>query len=157
MCGLSVSQRTYSATDDAPRAHGTGYHAALAGRADENKYDWMVLWRGLAQDSQTRGEQIRWLCPACNKNKVSPPSSSAVATNIYSRRQMKAGDARDNKSKPGPTTMKGRHVDASGSSTALLVSMEKAGPKHDVDIHDRRICSNRAAKVQDLAVQNLFH
>jgi DNA topoisomerase-1 len=89
--------------------------------------------------------------PGLRQNKV-----LATVVQLLQRTFIRVGNeeyARDNKSF-GLTTMKGRHVDVTGSKLRFRFQ-GKSGIKHDVDIQDRRI-AKIVAKVQDLPGQNLF-
>src|SRR5512140_2229066 len=126
------------------------YHERWRAARDENKYDRMVLF-GEALPKIRKRVEADLALPGLQQNKV-----LATVVQLLQRTFIRVGNeeyARDNKSF-GLTTMKGRHVDVTGSKLRFRFQ-GKSGIKHDVDIQDRRI-AKIVAKVQDLPGQNLF-
>jgi DNA topoisomerase-1 len=126
------------------------YHERWRAARDENKYDRMVLF-GEALPKIRKRVEADFALPGLQQNKV-----LATVVQLLQRTFIRVGNeeyARDNKSF-GLTTMKGRHVDVTGSKLRFRFQ-GKSGIKHDVDIQDRRI-AKIVAKVQDLPGQNLF-
>jgi len=126
------------------------YHERWRAARDENKYDRMVLF-GEALPKIRKRVEADLALPGLQQNKV-----LATVIQLLQRTFIRVGNeeyARDNKSF-GLTTMKGRHVDVTGSKLRFRFQ-GKSGIKHDVDIQDRRI-AKIVAKVQDLPGQNLF-
>jgi len=126
------------------------YHERWRAARDENKYDRMVLF-GEALPRIRKRVEADLALPGLRQNKV-----LATVIQLLQRTFIRVGNeeyARDNKSF-GLTTMKGRHVDVTGSKLRFRFQ-GKSGIKHDVDIQDRRI-AKIVAKVQDLPGQNLF-
>ena len=135
---------------DARRRKQYRYHERWRAARDENKYDRMVLF-GEALSKIRKRVEADIALPGLQQNKV-----LAIVVQLLQRTLIRVGNeeyARENNSF-GLTTMKGRHVDVSGSKLRFRFR-GKSGIKHDVDIQDRRI-ANIVAKVQDLPEQNLF-
>jgi DNA topoisomerase I len=126
------------------------YHERWRAARDENKYDRMVLF-GEALPKIRKRVVADLTLPGLQQNKV-----LAAVVQLLQQTFIRVGNeeyARDNKSF-GLTTMKGRHVDVTGSKLRFRFQ-GKSGIQHDVDIQDRRI-AKIVAKVQDLPGQNLF-
>ena len=135
---------------DARRRKQYRYHQRWRAARDENKYDRMVLF-GEALPKIRKRVEADLALPGLQQNKV-----LATVVQLLQQTFIRVGNeeyARDNKSF-GLTTMKGRHVDVTGSKLRFRFQ-GKSGIKHDVDIQDRRI-AKIVAKVQDLPGQNLF-
>jgi DNA topoisomerase I len=107
------------------------YHERWRAARDENKYDRMALF-GEALPKIRKRVETDLALPGLQQNKV-----LATVVQLLHRTFIRVGNeeyARDN-NWFGLTTMKGRHVDVTGSKLRFCFQ-GKSGIKHDVDIQD---------------------
>ncbi len=135
---------------DARRRKQHRYHPRWREIRDDHKYTLMLAFAKALPRIRKRVNHDLSLPDLCR------PKVLATVVRLLELSLIRVGNdeyARDNDSF-GLTTMKGRHVDVNGS-TLRFSFRGKAGKRHVVDIHDRRLA--RIVKTcQDLPGQELF-
>lgn len=135
---------------DARRRKQHRYHPRWREIRDEQKYTLMLAFAKALPRIRKRVKRDLALHGLCR------PKVLATVVRLLELSLIRVGNdeyARDNDSF-GLTTMKGRHVDVNGS-TLRFSFRGKAGKRHIVDIHDRRL-AKIVKSCQDLPGQELF-